>query len=66
MIIQDIDTTRTSIVELLGRSRWRWHARKKTRLGATLVNSVFIEVLEEDDIKNAIWKMHKNFTLFLY
>jgi hypothetical protein len=30
MIIQDIDTTRTSIVEFLCISRQRWHARKQT------------------------------------
>jgi len=43
MKIQDIDTTRTSVVEFLCTSRRHWCARKQTKLGATLVDPMFIE-----------------------
>jgi hypothetical protein len=51
MIIQNIYTTRTSTMEFLCRSRQRWHARKHTRLGATPIDLVCIEELEEDEVK---------------
>jgi hypothetical protein len=51
MIIQNIDTTGTSTMEFLCRSRQRWRARKHTGLGATSIDLVCIEELEEDEVK---------------
>jgi hypothetical protein len=48
-IIQDIDTTETSIVKFLHK-RKRQCARKHIKLGATSVDSVFIKELEEDKV----------------
>ncbi len=47
MIILKIDTTETFIVEFLHKNRRRWHARKYTWLGVTLIDPMFIEESEE-------------------
>ncbi len=49
-IIQDIDITTTSIVKFLRRSRKHWHVKEQTKPGATFIDSVFIEKLEEDKV----------------
>jgi hypothetical protein len=49
MIIQDIDTIGTSIVEFLCRSKKRWCVKELIKTGATLVDLMFIEELEEDE-----------------
>jgi hypothetical protein len=46
-IIQNIDTTQTSLVEFLHRSKGCWHPKEETRLGATLIDLVFIEKSED-------------------
>jgi hypothetical protein len=51
MIIQDIDTTKTFIVEFLYKSRQHWCARGETWPKATLINLVCIEESEEDEAK---------------
>jgi hypothetical protein len=50
MIIHDINTTGTSAVEFLSRSKRHWRVRERTKPGATLVDLVFIEKLEEYEV----------------
>jgi hypothetical protein len=58
-IIQDIDITRTSIVEFLCRSRQRWHATEQTGPQATSIDSMCIEESEENkDEEHHLWR-HK-------
>ncbi len=45
-IIQDIDSTRTSTIKFLCKSKRHWCAKEQTILGATLVDLVFIEKSE--------------------
>jgi len=51
MIIQDIDLTKTFVVEFLCKSRQCWRARKQTGRGATSSNLVFIEESKEYEIE---------------
>jgi len=51
MIIQDINTIRTYVVEFLRKSRWRWCAKEQTKPGAILIDPVCIEELEEDKVE---------------
>jgi len=51
MIIQDIDTTITFVVEFLRRSKRRWHAREQIGPRVTSVDLVCIKVSEEDETK---------------
>ncbi len=51
MTIQDIDTTKTFIVEFLHKSKQRWYARKETRPKATSIDLMCIEESEEDEAK---------------
>ncbi len=51
IIIQDIDTTRTSTIEFLRRSRGCWRAKVQTRPQATLIDPVCIEESKEDEAK---------------
>jgi len=51
MIIQDIDTTKTFIVEFLHRSRQHWCVKGETRAKATSINPVCIEESEEDKVE---------------
>jgi hypothetical protein len=51
MTIQDIDTTKTFIVEFLHKSKQRWCARKETRPKATSIDLMCIEESEEDEAK---------------
>jgi hypothetical protein len=50
MIIQDIDTIRTSRIEFWRKSRC-WHAKEQIGLGTTSIDLVCIEELEEDETK---------------
>jgi len=50
MIIHDIDMTRRSIVEFLCISKRRWCVRKQIRLGATLIDLMFIEESKENKV----------------
>jgi hypothetical protein len=43
------DTIGTSGIEFLCRSKQRWHVREQMWLWATLVDSMCIEELEEDE-----------------
>ncbi len=43
-------TTQTFAVEFLHRSKGHWHPKEETRLGATLVDLVFIEKSEDDKV----------------
>jgi hypothetical protein len=43
------DRIGTSVIEFLCRSKQRWHVREQMWLGATLVDSMCIEELEEDE-----------------
>ncbi len=57
MIIHDIDMTRRSIVEFLSISKRRWCVRKQIRLGATLVDLMFIEESKENKVvEQHLWK----------
>jgi len=49
MIIQDIDTTKTFIVEFLHKCKQHWCARKETGPKATSIDLVCIEESEEDE-----------------
>jgi len=49
MIIQDIDTTKTFIVEFLHKSKQHWCARKETGPKATSIDLVCIKESEEDE-----------------
>jgi hypothetical protein len=51
MIIQDINTTKTFIVEFLHRSKQHWCARRETGPKATSINPVCIEESKEDKAK---------------
>jgi hypothetical protein len=51
MIIQDIDTIGTFVVEFLLRSRRLWCAREQIGPITTSIDSVCIEVLEENETK---------------
>ncbi len=51
MIIPNIDTTGTSTIEFLCKSKQHWHVREQTRLGATLIDLVYIEESEEDEVE---------------
>jgi orotate phosphoribosyltransferase len=48
MIIQDVETTGTSVVEFLRKSRKRWCAREQIGPIVTLVDSMFIKKSKED------------------
>ncbi len=48
MIIHEIYRTRTFVVEFLHKSKSQ-HVRKQTRPGATLINPMFIEELDENE-----------------
>jgi len=48
MIIQNIDTIGTFVVEFLRKSKRCWRVRKQTKLSVTSVDSMFIEELKED------------------
>jgi hypothetical protein len=51
MIIQNIGTIGTSIVEFLCISKRLWHVREQTGLKATSIDLVCIEESEEDETK---------------
>jgi hypothetical protein len=51
MIIQDIDTTITFVVEFLRKSKRRWHAKEQIRPRATSIDLMCIKVSEEDETK---------------
>ncbi len=51
IIIQDINITRTFVVEFLHKSRQCWHARKQIGPKATLINLVCIEESKEDEVE---------------
>jgi hypothetical protein len=51
MIIQEIDTIKTFIVEFLHRSRQHWCAKGETGPKATSINPMCIEESEEDEAK---------------
>jgi hypothetical protein len=48
-IIHDINTTGTSIVEFLHKSKRHWCAREQIGPRTTLVDPMFIEELEENE-----------------
>jgi len=48
-IIQDINTTKTSIVDFLHRSERRWCPKEQKGLKTTSIDSVFIEESEDDE-----------------
>jgi hypothetical protein len=50
MIIHDINTIATSIIEFLCRSRRHWCVRKQIGPRVTYVDPMFIEELEEDEV----------------
>jgi hypothetical protein len=50
IIIHDIDRSKTFAVGFLHKSKRHWHANAYTGLGATLVDQMFIEELEEDEV----------------
>ncbi len=51
MIIQDIDTIGTSLVEIFRKSRQHWHAKKQTGPRVTLVDLVRIEESKENEVE---------------
>jgi hypothetical protein len=56
--IHDIDTIGTSVVEFLCKNKRRWHAREQTRLGATLVDLVFINLWKHKHIEGHMGREH--------
>jgi hypothetical protein len=50
MIIHDIDTNITFVVEFLRGGKRCWCAKKQIGQGVTLVGLVFIEESEEDEV----------------
>jgi hypothetical protein len=49
-IIQDIDITGTIVIEFLCKSKRHWRVREQREPGATSIDLMFIEELEENEV----------------